>query len=123
MSKQKLFVGVLVAVAACGKGKSAPPPYTGAVTFERIEKARSLIHLGDDWAGAIATIEAEAGPVPAKTETRATWSLTDGASCAELTIERKADHVTSIEGGKRFNKADFNGTPNNFTDCEAIAKR
>jgi hypothetical protein len=118
--KRISVLAYILLFAACSK-KDHPPRYTGAPTIERIEKSRELVKLRDDWEDATAAIEAQAGAPTSKTDAKATWALTDGASCAELTIERKGDHVTSVGGGKRFNKADFAGTPNTFTECEAAA--
>jgi hypothetical protein len=112
----------LALVTACHK-KAPPAAFTGPLTFDRIEQARKLVHLRDDWDDAVAAIAAQAGTPTMKSDTLARWALADGIACAVLTIDRKGDHVTSIDGGKRFNKADFAEGPSTFTECEATAKQ
>ena len=125
MSPAKLQWIVFVALGLGACKKDAPPRYTGAVTFERIEKARSLVHIRDDWDDAIAAIEAEAGAPIAKTATSARWGLGDGSACAELEIKKssKGDHVGEISGGKKFNKADFADSPDStYAQCVAAVQ-
>jgi len=116
---------VLTSVFAC-KGKQHPAAFAGPITYDRIEKARSIVQLRNDWDDSLAAVEAEAGAPSKKTETSATWALADATSCAILTIERKGDHVSSISGGKRFNAADFvhqEGSLSTFEECQRDAKK
>jgi hypothetical protein len=108
---QLLLIASVVLGAACKK--DAPPRYTGAATFERIEKARTLVNIRDDWDEAVAAVEAEAGAPTTRTATSARWGLSDGTACAELEIKKsaKGDYVGEIGGGKKLHKADFTDSP------------
>lgn len=116
---------VLALLGACGK-KHHPPRFTGAPSFERVAKARELVHLRDDWDDAVAEIEAEAGPATTTTADAISWALTDGAACAFLTLDRKDHHVASITAQAKIQRSDFvhtDGSTNTFEDCERVATR
>lgn len=112
-------------LAACGSAEKKvdrPAPYTGALTLERIDQARSAAQLRDPWDDALAKVAAVAGAPTAQTDTSATWALSDGEHCASFQLTRKENHVGGTSGQKKIAKADFADAPNNFTECEALAK-
>ncbi len=122
-AKFLLFIGLVL--SACKKQKDHAPPFTGAPTFERIEKARTLVNLGDDWNDARATVEAEAGAPLAQTATRAMWGLSTNDACIQFEIEKsaKGDHIGTIAGGKKFNRAEFTDSPEStFAECVAAVQ-
>ncbi len=112
----------LTACGAAEKKVDRPAPYTGALTFERIDQARGAAQLRDDWEDALAKVAAVAGAPTAKTDTSATWALSDGEHCASFQLTRKENRVGGTSGQPKIAKADFTDAPNNFTECDALAK-
>jgi hypothetical protein len=121
--KRALAFGILALVAACSHKKEQPAAYSGPISFERINKMRDAVHVGEDWDDAVARIAAEVGTPTTKTDSLAVWALDDGTSCAYVAIERKDDHVTSSSSQPKIDKASFTEADNNYTRCAAKAKR
>jgi len=118
----KRAIVVSLVLVACNKGDatsssasasaSAPPPFTGALTGDRIMGSKDLVRPFDDWSKAQAKLEAQMGKATyVKDDKRFMWGVKQGDDCWYVEIEKQSDGTVGAtqdpmkvsKGGALFN--------------------
>ncbi len=108
--KQMIIVAALA--CACGGKKeakddkpapaSAKPlpaaPFTGALTVERVLGARDLVKPFDPWDEGFARLQAQVGKPTSIDNTRHTWAVVEGDTCAYFYVTRDDGAEYKVEG-------------------------
>lgn len=77
---------------------SAPGPFTGKLTIDRILGARDLVKPFDSWDAGFARLQALLGKPTKIDGTRHTWSVVDGEDCAYVYVTRDNGADYNVEG-------------------------
>lgn len=100
---------------ASGSAKAPPPPFTGALTGDRILGSKDLVRPFDKWDTAMPKLEGQMGKATlVKDDKKYFWGVKTGDDCFYVEIDKQADGSVGStmdpmkvsKGGPLFNWAD-----------------